>query len=169
MHMRSLTLNFSPQMVYAKVLLGLVEDSPCIIGPGGHSLLIRVVPGMCTVHRSADTGQLCRHIQVFAMDGLGEVRSETGPVRHRQIDAALVRLGKQLRSLSSLALKVVSVQPLSAAARHTSAFAPLPHPFAGGPGARGVKVARCIDPLEVLVQLEGSGGLPLLTSLAHRW
>ena len=63
-----------------------------------------------------------------------------------------------------MALKVVSVQPLSAASRHTSAFAPLPHPFAGGPGARGVKIARCIDPLEVLVQLEGSGESPLLTS-----
>ena len=89
--------------------------------------------------------------------------AETGSARHRQIDAALVRLGKQLRSLSGVALKVVLVQPLSPLARHTSAFVPLPHPFAGGPGARGVKVARCIDPLEVLVQLEGSGESQLFT------
>ena len=75
----------------------------------------------------------------------------------RQIDAAIVKLGKQLRSLNKLALKVTAVQPISPAARHTSAFAPKPHAYAGGRGSKTEGVARCLTPLDVLVKLEGSG------------
>lgn len=42
----------------------------------------------------------------------------------RQLDSALDTLGKQLRSTQGLALKVVGVQPVGAAARQTSTFAP---------------------------------------------
>ena len=76
----------------------------------------------------------------------------------RQIEAAILKLGKQLRSASSLPLKIVAVQPLSAAARHTAAFPPLPHPFAGGQRAdSSAKVERCLDTIDLLAQLEGSG------------
>lgn len=72
-----------------------------------------------------------------------------------------MKLGKQLRSASSLPLKVVAVQPLSAAARHTAAFPPLPHPLAGGQRARpGARLPRCVEAIELMAQLEGSGGLP---------
>ena len=60
----------------------------------------------------------------------------------RQADAALVKLGKQLRSLSKLALKVTAIQPLSACVRHTSAFAPLPHPYAGWAASTSGRVRR---------------------------
>lgn len=70
----------------------------------------------------------------------------------------MLKLGKQLRSASSLPLKIVAVQPLSAAARHTAAFSPLPHPFAGGQRADpSAKVDRCLDTIDLLAQLEGSG------------
>jgi hypothetical protein len=76
----------------------------------------------------------------------------------RQIEAAIAKLGKQLRSASSLPLKIVAVQPLSAAARHTAAFPPLPHPLAGGPHADPSGcLARCLDTMDLLAQLEGSG------------
>ncbi len=82
----------------------------------------------------------------------------TSPVACRQIEAAMLKLGKQLRSASSLPLKIVAVQPLSAAARHTAAFPPLPHPFAGGQRAdSSAKVDRCLDTIDLLAQLEGSG------------
>jgi len=61
--------------------------------------------------------------------------------------------------LSGTALRVLAVAPAAAALRHTAAFPPLPHPLAGGAagGAAGAAVPRCLEPLEVLVQLEGSG------------
>ena len=81
----------------------------------------------------------------------------------RQIEAAILKLGKQLRSVSSLPLKIVAVQPLSAAARHTAAFPPLPHPFAGGQNAdSSAKVDRCLNTIDLLAQLEGSGMLTQL-------
>lgn len=76
----------------------------------------------------------------------------------RQMEAAQVRLGKQMRSLTSLTLKVVSVTPLTSIALQTVATTPLPHPFAGGSKSQtGSGVARCLDPIELFVQLEGSG------------
>jgi len=75
---------------------------------------------------------------------------------YRQIEAAIAKLGKQLRSAESLPLKIVAVQPLSAAARHTAAFPPLPHPFAGGQRS-WAKIGRCLETIDLLAQLEGSG------------
>lgn len=50
------------------------------------------------------------------------------------------------------------MQPLSAAARHTTAFPPLPHPLAGDPHADPPgRLARCLDTIDLLAQLEGSG------------
>lgn len=53
--------------------------------------------------------------------------------------------------------QVIAVQPVGAACRHTSVFVPQPHPLAGGPAAAAGPLARCLEPVEVLVQLEGSG------------
>jgi hypothetical protein len=83
----------------------------------------------------------------------------------RAADAALDALGKQLRGLSDLALKVVGVQPLSAVSRHTCCFYPKPHPLAEGSGsgvhaaaaAAGGKVPRVLEAIDVMVQLEGTG------------
>lgn len=80
----------------------------------------------------------------------------------RRQDAALVELGKQLRGLTSLALKIIAVQPVSANGRHTSGAGALPHPCAGGQPKKGAAIPRCIEPIALMVQLEGSG--PLLPS-----
>lgn len=71
------------------------------------------------------------------------------------------KLSKQLRSLSTLALRVISTQPLSAASRHTAPFVPLPHPLAGAAAAAAGqgRLPRCLEPLDVLLQLESSGQL----------
>lgn len=97
----------------------------------------------------------------------------------RELEAALTKLSKQLRALGSLPLKVVGVQPLSAAARHTAAFPPLPHPLIGGgasaangsAGGKIGRVARCLEPVDVLVQLEGSGAMASHSNvcLCSRW
>ena len=68
-----------------------------------------------------------------------------------------MKLGKQLRSASSLPLRVVAVQPLSAAARHTVAFSPLPHPLAGGQRAQpGARLPRCMETIDLM---GAAGGL----------
>jgi len=81
----------------------------------------------------------------------------------RAADAALDSLAKQLRGLSDLALKVIGVQPLSSISRHTCCFYPEPHPLAEGSGARaytsGVRVPRVLESIDVMVQLESTGGL----------
>ena len=77
----------------------------------------------------------------------------------RQLQDALAMLAKQLRSLS-LALTITAVQSISASVRRSAAFPPMPHPLAGAeallPQHKG-RLPRCLDPVEVLVQLEGSG------------
>ena len=75
------------------------------------------------------------------------------------MQVAFQQLAKQLRSLS-LALGVVAVQPFGAAYRRTALFPPVPHPLAMA-DRQGLKdddvIPRCLDPVEMLVQLEGSG------------
>ena len=76
----------------------------------------------------------------------------------RQLDAAVDRLSKQIRGLTNLTLKVVSTQPLSSTSRHTAPFYPLPHLLAGAGAAAGSgRIPRCLEPTELLLQLEGSG------------
>ncbi|KAL3630291.1 hypothetical protein CASFOL_023275 [Castilleja foliolosa] len=73
-------------------------------------------------------------------------------------------LSKLLRLLDDIPLKISSVQPLDSAFRLTSVFPPAPHPLAHEEGKR-IKLekttATCIQPLEVMIQLEGSGNWPL--------
>lgn len=70
---------------------------------------------------------------------------------------------KRLRNLEDLPLKMSSIQPLSAAFRHTSVFAPQVHVLADERVRQvyGHKwVDSFCDPLEVMIQLEGSGRWP---------
>ena len=73
---------------------------------------------------------------------------------------------KRLRSLvsESLPLRVVAVQPLAPVLRHAAAFPPLPHLLAGAPrdALAGEQVARCLEPVELMCQLEGSGGVGIV-------
>ncbi|XP_047334495.1 nucleolar protein 6 [Impatiens glandulifera] len=72
-------------------------------------------------------------------------------------------LSKRLRLLSDIPLKITSVQPLDPAFRHTSVFPPEPHPVAVEKGVNLKKkqlTSTCLQPLEVMIQLEGSGNWP---------
>jgi hypothetical protein len=103
-------------------------------------------------------------IAVFGSAASTDGAAATETAASRAADAALNQLGKQLRGLSDLALKVIGVQPLSSVTRHTCCFYPKPHPLAEGAGfgvyegAGDDKVPRVLEPIEVMIQLEGSGG-----------
>ncbi|KAK2426733.1 nucleolar protein [Trifolium repens] len=73
-------------------------------------------------------------------------------------------LSKRLRLIGNLPLKVSSVQPLDSAFRFTSVFPPEPHLLANEKieSFRLNKlVPSCIQPLEIMIQLEGSGNWPM--------
>ncbi|XAR73269.1 hypothetical protein NMG60_11007182 [Bertholletia excelsa] len=73
-------------------------------------------------------------------------------------------LSKRLRLLKDIPLRVSSVQPLDSAFRFTAVFPPEPHPLAFEKGInRSLKklTSSCIQPLEVVIQLEGSGNWPM--------
>ncbi|KAJ9561979.1 hypothetical protein OSB04_007139 [Centaurea solstitialis] len=70
-------------------------------------------------------------------------------------------LSKRLRLLSDVPLGVSSVQPLDSAFRHTSVFPPRPHPCASGTKVGNKITSTCIQPLEIMIQLEGSGNWPM--------
>jgi U3 small nucleolar RNA-associated protein 22 len=87
----------------------------------------------------------------------------------RACEAAAERLGKQLRSVGGgeqeLPLRIVTVQPLAATLRHAAVFPPLPHQLAGAAAADAGRaerdqVPRCLEPVELLCGLEGSGRWP---------
>ncbi|KAL4197282.1 hypothetical protein AMTRI_Chr04g187510 [Amborella trichopoda] len=78
--------------------------------------------------------------------------------------SAFDSLSKRLRSLEDLPLHVSSVQPLDSAFRQTSVFPPEPHYLAKEKNSSGKShkfVPSCIQPLEVMIQLEGSGNWPM--------
>ncbi|XP_058112388.1 uncharacterized protein LOC131255639 isoform X1 [Magnolia sinica] len=71
-------------------------------------------------------------------------------------------LSKRLRHVDGVPLSVSSVQPLDPAFRYTSVFPPEPHPLANEKDVnRRSQFTTCIQPVEVMIQLEGSGNWPL--------
>lgn len=83
----------------------------------------------------------------------------------RLVDAAATRLGKRIRSLDGLILTVVGTQPLAPILRHAAIYPPRQHPLAGASEKHmhkldGDSVPRCVFPVEMLCQLEGSGKWP---------
>lgn len=83
----------------------------------------------------------------------------------RLCEAAVVRLGKRLRTLDGLTLKIVGTQPLAPVLRHAAAFPPQPHLLAGAAHADvfdpdSESIPRCLPAVEILCQLEGSGKWP---------
>ncbi|XP_040999624.1 nucleolar protein 6 [Juglans microcarpa x Juglans regia] len=77
---------------------------------------------------------------------------------------ALEVLTKRLGLIQDIPLKVSSVQPIDPAFRFTSVFPPEPHPLVIDKGdvPRTHKLmSSCIQPLEVMIQLEGSGNWPM--------
>mmetsp|Transcript_27593 Transcript_27593/g.44198 ORF Transcript_27593/g.44198 Transcript_27593/m.44198 type:complete len:1100 (-) Transcript_27593:1628-4927(-) len=92
---------------------------------------------------------------------LGDSSKESSPSALTQ---CLDRLAKRMKEMKEVPLKVINVQPLSAAFRGTDPFPPQPHQLAFG---AGIGLGRsdehmpvCPKTLDVLVQLEGSGRWP---------
>ena len=76
----------------------------------------------------------------------------------RAMETSAERLGKQLKSLDEVKPGVVMIQPVASVLRHTALWPPAPHPLAGGaPLGPSAPVPRCLEPVELVVQLEGSG------------
>lgn len=77
---------------------------------------------------------------------------------------ALDVLSKCLRGVEDMPLRISSVQPLDSAFRHASVFPPMPHPFAREREKQQspeISVPTCVQTLEVMIQLEGSGKWPI--------
>ncbi|CAM0950126.1 unnamed protein product [Alopecurus aequalis] len=76
---------------------------------------------------------------------------------------AFDNLAKKLRLLDDVPLKISTVQPLDSAFRHTSVYPPEPHPLAYEKSSQWLPkfAATCVQSLEVMIQLEGSGNWPL--------
>uniref|UniRef100_A0A7N0T892 Nucleolar protein 6 n=1 Tax=Kalanchoe fedtschenkoi TaxID=63787 RepID=A0A7N0T892_KALFE len=82
----------------------------------------------------------------------------------RSLLEAFDTLSRCLLSLDNIPLKVSSVLPIDPALRSTSVYPPQPHSLAtkGGIRLRSQRlISTCIRPLDVLIQLEGSGNWPL--------
>ncbi|KAL1815508.1 hypothetical protein DCAR_0519774 [Daucus carota subsp. sativus] len=77
---------------------------------------------------------------------------------------AFNKLSKHLRELNDIPLTISSVQPLDPAFRGTSVCPRQPHPLASKDYVNRKKIKfspTCIQPVEVLIQLEGSGNWPV--------
>ncbi|XP_071731324.1 uncharacterized protein [Rutidosis leptorrhynchoides] len=70
-------------------------------------------------------------------------------------------LSKYLLNLSGVPLGISSVKPLDSAFRHTSVFPPIPLPPAKTAKVENRTRSTCIQPMEVMIQLEGSGNWPM--------
>ena len=83
-------------------------------------------------------------------------------LNERNCSEGATRLGKMLKSLDEVTLGVVNTQPVSDVLRSTSVFPPFMHELAGAisHSERSDLIPRCLKPIEILCQLEGSGKWP---------
>lgn len=120
------------------------------------------------VHLEAQVSGSSRVIDAVLLRGEGPENSEKDFMAVQQCEAAATRLGKRLRALNDLTLRVVSTQPAAPVLRHAAVFPPLPHPLAaGGPTSKiadlehqGSSIPRCLPAVDIFCQLEGSGKWP---------
>ncbi|CAN4080066.1 unnamed protein product [Withania somnifera] len=116
---------------------------------------------------------LSRHLSIPKVKVVPIVDQLDFCLLHRDVDpisfsksllVALEELSKRLLQLNDIPLKVSTVQALDSAVRLTSVFPPMPHPLAHEKGV-DIKlrkpVSTCINPVEVMIQLEGSGNWPM--------
>ncbi|XP_028775663.1 nucleolar protein 6 isoform X2 [Neltuma alba] len=127
-----------------------------------HLILKRIVEHILTRHLS-----LLKENIVVAVDQLdfSLLHGAGDPISYTEsLLKAFDVLSKRLRLVPDIPLKVSSVQPLNSAFRLTSAFPPEPHLLASEKN-EFVKlnnaIPSCIQPLEVMIQLEGSGNWPM--------
>ncbi|GLT39138.1 hypothetical protein SLA2020_133450 [Shorea laevis] len=127
-----------------------------------HLILKRIIDHLLQRHLSLSKGNV---VQMVDQLDFSLLHGGKDPISYSgRLLGAFEELSKRLRSIKDIPLRVSSVQPLDSAFRFTSVFPPEPHPLA----KEKVDVARlqnftpfCIQTLEVMVQLEGSGNWPM--------
>ncbi|XP_078435901.1 nucleolar protein isoform X2 [Wolffia australiana] len=139
-----------------------------------HQVVQRIVQHVLSTHfslSSDDVVQIVDQLDFSLSLGTHEPISFSGALTE-----AFEILSKRLRQLDGLPLKVSSVLPLDAALRSTAVFPPEPNPLADKKvsNVKSLKVAPAsIQPIDVMIQLEGSGLWPLdevaIEKTKHAW
>ncbi|BBN14117.1 U3 small nucleolar RNA-associated protein 22 [Marchantia polymorpha subsp. ruderalis] len=126
-----------------------------------HLIIERIVHHVCLRHLALSPSDV--KVVAGQLDFAVSVRGKDQSAVIPKILEVFENLSKRLRSLENLPLHIVSVQPLSAEFRHSAVYYPQPHPLASEvvlskplPKVLG----SCLDPLEIVIQLEGSGRWP---------
>ncbi|WJZ86013.1 hypothetical protein VitviT2T_005516 [Vitis vinifera] len=127
-----------------------------------HTIIKRITEYLLLRHLSLSERNIVHivdQLDFSLVNGVGDSISFSGSLLE-----AFEVLSKRLHLLKDIPLKVSSVQPLDSAFRFTSVFPPEPHPLANEKSAvprLNKLTSTCIQPLEVMIQLEGSGNWPM--------
>ncbi|KAF7828859.1 nucleolar protein 6-like isoform X1 [Senna tora] len=127
-----------------------------------HLVLKRVAEHVLSRHLSLSKENIMvavDQLDFSLLQGAGDPISYSGGLL-----AALDVLSKRLRLVQDIPLKVSSVQPIDSAFRFTSVFPPEPHLLANEKIESfrlSKSIPSCIQPLEVMIQMEGSGNWPM--------
>ncbi|KAG6557753.1 hypothetical protein Mapa_000520 [Marchantia paleacea] len=126
-----------------------------------HLIIERIVHHVCGRHLALSPSDV--KVVAGQLDFAVTVRGKDQSAVMPKILEVLETLSKRLRSMENLPLHVVSVQPLSAEFRHSAVYYPQPHPLASEVVVSNLLpkvLGCCLDPLEIVIQLEGSGRWP---------
>ncbi|CAA7387761.1 unnamed protein product [Spirodela intermedia] len=127
-----------------------------------HQIVKRITQHVLSKHLSLsndDVVQIVDQLDFSLLHGAHDPISFSGT-----LTGAFEILSKRLRQLDGLPLKISSVQPLDPAFRFTAVFPPEPNPLADKKvvSKKSLKFALAsIQPLDIMIQLEGSGLWPL--------
>ncbi|KAL5557295.1 hypothetical protein UlMin_039531 [Ulmus minor] len=127
-----------------------------------HVIIKRIAEYVLLRHLSLATEKIMHivdQLDFSLLHGAGDPISFSGSLLE-----AFETLSKHLRLIEDIPLKVSTVQALDSAFRSTSVFPPEPHPLAnekGGVIRLHKFTPSCIQPVEVMIQLEGSGNWPM--------
>ncbi|KAH7300451.1 hypothetical protein KP509_24G063300 [Ceratopteris richardii] len=126
-----------------------------------HLILPKIIEYLIRRHLSVSPS--CIHVSGGQLDYALMDGKKDSSDSVRRILLAFDVLSKQLRALDDLPLRISSVQPLHAAFRHAAVFPPEFHILASERLAEKIPqrwCTSCVEPLEIMIQLEGSGKWP---------
>ncbi|CAN1814116.1 Nucleolar protein 6, partial [Linum perenne] len=126
-----------------------------------HLILKRIVEHVLVRHLSISETNIT---QIVDQLDFSLLHGASDPISfYPDLCAAFDVLEKRLRLIEDIPLKISHVQSLDPALRATSVFPPEPHPLAiekGSAKKLSKLTSSCIQPLEVMIQLEGSANWP---------
>ncbi|KAL2621529.1 hypothetical protein R1flu_001734 [Riccia fluitans] len=126
-----------------------------------HLIVEQIVHHVCRRHLAVQSSDIT--VIAGQLDFGITVRGKDQAAVMPKILEAFENLSRRLRTMEDLPLRILSVQPLSAEFRYAAVYYPQPHPLAtevtdSSPLTKAI--AAGLDPLEVVIQLEGSGRWP---------